>query len=248
MRLYSSFFVICASVFAAAPEFDRAVDLYNHTEYEASLKLLLPLSEKSGGELVLIGQNYYMLGDAKRATDEDGPVRPHEVKLVHRLHRESRCETAFGGLGRCQSDHVRRYVRTVDVEPSGEKGNEYPTITAPNIERRLSKFPDRGSVVGQLIGLGAVELHPPAGDQTVVPSPRLGLRQCTMSPSWAFQNSTLRVRHMPPHSDLPFNSSFAKRRTGFPSLTASRSIRLATCRDMAARLRIENCAHKRKNT
>jgi hypothetical protein len=89
--------------------------------------------------------------DAKRATHVDGPVRPPKVELVHRLHRESRGETSFDRLGPRQGNHVGRDVRAVDVETVGEQGNEYPTITAPNVEGRLSKFPDRGSEVGLLL-------------------------------------------------------------------------------------------------
>ena len=59
-----------SSLMAASPGFDRALNLYNHTDYEDSLKVLLPLQQQKDGEVLqLIGQNYFMLGDARRAGD-----------------------------------------------------------------------------------------------------------------------------------------------------------------------------------
>ena len=47
MRFLSLATFTCALLFAAGPEYDRALDLYKHTDYEGSLKLLLPLRERS---------------------------------------------------------------------------------------------------------------------------------------------------------------------------------------------------------
>jgi len=54
---------------AGGPGYQRALVLYNHTDYDASLKLLLPAPEKKAPVLLLIGQNYFMMGDAGRATE-----------------------------------------------------------------------------------------------------------------------------------------------------------------------------------
>jgi Flp pilus assembly protein TadD len=53
----------------SAPEFEHARDLYHRTEYQASLNLLMPESNKGPGEFQLMGQDYFMLGDNKKATD-----------------------------------------------------------------------------------------------------------------------------------------------------------------------------------
>lgn len=59
-----------SSLIAVPAAFERALDLYNHTDYDASLKVLLPLQQQKDGEVLqLIGQNYFMLGDAHRAGD-----------------------------------------------------------------------------------------------------------------------------------------------------------------------------------
>jgi tetratricopeptide (TPR) repeat protein len=56
-------------VLAAQTELKRAQKLYNDTDYEGSLKLLLPLKDKSGDVYKLIGKDYYMRGDFKKATE-----------------------------------------------------------------------------------------------------------------------------------------------------------------------------------
>src|ERR1700691_5586374 len=66
--------LLAACLFAApAPEFERARELYQRTEYQASLNLLLPLARRLGndgaGELQLIGQDYFMLGEYKKSAD-----------------------------------------------------------------------------------------------------------------------------------------------------------------------------------
>jgi tetratricopeptide (TPR) repeat protein len=54
---------------AAGPELDQARKLYNSTEFDQSLKILKAIPAKDGAVYELIGRNYYMLGDFKRATD-----------------------------------------------------------------------------------------------------------------------------------------------------------------------------------
>ena len=67
--LFVCTFLLSSSLIAAVPDFERALNLYNQTDYDGSLKALLPLQHKDGEALQLIGQNYFMLGDARRASD-----------------------------------------------------------------------------------------------------------------------------------------------------------------------------------
>jgi Flp pilus assembly protein TadD len=60
---------ISASLFASSADYDQAADLYNKTAYTASLKQLLAIEQKNPADMALIGQNYFMLGDAKRASE-----------------------------------------------------------------------------------------------------------------------------------------------------------------------------------
>lgn len=57
-----------AALAGAGPDLDRARKLYSLTDFEGSLKVLVPLGEKTAEVNALIGQNYYGLGDFKKAT------------------------------------------------------------------------------------------------------------------------------------------------------------------------------------
>jgi tetratricopeptide (TPR) repeat protein len=54
---------------SAADDLDTARNLYSHTNFEQSLKVLSALPQKEAGAYELIGRNYYMLGDYKKATE-----------------------------------------------------------------------------------------------------------------------------------------------------------------------------------
>ncbi len=54
---------------AAGPEFDQARKLYNLTEFDQSLKILQAIAQKDGAVYNLIGRDYYMQGDFKKATE-----------------------------------------------------------------------------------------------------------------------------------------------------------------------------------
>lgn len=58
-----------AAACAAAADLNRAEKLYNRTDYEGSLRLLLASPEKDGRAYHWIGRNYFMLGDYKKATE-----------------------------------------------------------------------------------------------------------------------------------------------------------------------------------
>jgi tetratricopeptide (TPR) repeat protein len=60
---------LCGILSAASPELDHARKLYNLTDFDQSLKVLQNVPAKDGAVYELIGRNYYMLGDHKRATE-----------------------------------------------------------------------------------------------------------------------------------------------------------------------------------
>src|ERR1035437_10344690 len=60
---------LSCAMWAGGPEFDRARKLYNLTEFEQSLKILQAIPQKDGAVHDLIGRNYYMQGDYKKATE-----------------------------------------------------------------------------------------------------------------------------------------------------------------------------------
>ncbi|MEO8096404.1 MAG: tetratricopeptide repeat protein [Acidobacteriota bacterium] len=58
-----------ATLHAKTPEWDRAYQLYQKTEYKQSLALLRSAPRQDSDSTLLIGKNYYGLGDYKDATD-----------------------------------------------------------------------------------------------------------------------------------------------------------------------------------
>jgi len=91
--------LIAAFVSAATPEWTRAHSLYHQTEYKQSLALLESQPRKDTATLQLMGQDLFMLGEYKRATDafeKAVALDPNNPKLVHWLGRTygRRAETA----------------------------------------------------------------------------------------------------------------------------------------------------------
>jgi len=60
---------LSCAMWAGGPEFDQARKLYNLTEFEQSLKILQAIPQKDGAVYGLVGRNYYMEGDFKKATE-----------------------------------------------------------------------------------------------------------------------------------------------------------------------------------
>ncbi len=69
MRQFLLLTLACTWLLAASPDYKRALHLYNRTEYDASLQLLLRVQQPDPATLLLIGQNYFMMGDANRAAE-----------------------------------------------------------------------------------------------------------------------------------------------------------------------------------
>jgi Flp pilus assembly protein TadD len=73
MRLFTGFALLavaCAASATGSPDVVlRASALYEHTQYEDSLRVLAADPTPDGAAYLLTGKNYFMLGDHKRATD-----------------------------------------------------------------------------------------------------------------------------------------------------------------------------------
>jgi Putative Zn-dependent protease, contains TPR repeats len=60
---------LVASLWAQSPTLDQATKLYNRTDYEGSLRLLIAGTEKDARVYDLIGRNQFMLGEFKKASE-----------------------------------------------------------------------------------------------------------------------------------------------------------------------------------
>jgi len=118
-----SVFVLSLPLLAAPSEYDRALDLYNHTKYHASLAQLTAVKQQGAAEMALTGQNYFMLGDTKRATEffqRAVAADPSNSAYYHWLGRTygRRAETAglFSALG-LASKTRQNFEKAVALDP-----------------------------------------------------------------------------------------------------------------------------------
>src|ERR1700679_865354 len=67
------FLSLCAALaslaLAAGPEFEQARKLYNLTDFEQSLHVLQSIPQKDAAVYQLMGRDFYMLADYKKATE-----------------------------------------------------------------------------------------------------------------------------------------------------------------------------------
>jgi len=61
--------VLSVALLAGGGDVEEARNLYSHTHFEQSLKVLVAIRQKDAPAYELIGRNYYMLGDYKKATE-----------------------------------------------------------------------------------------------------------------------------------------------------------------------------------
>ena len=79
-----------ATMNAKLPDYSRALELYERTEYRDSLRALLPIAQKDAAALALTGQNYFMLGDDRKATESMEKalsIEPDNAIFAHWLGR-----------------------------------------------------------------------------------------------------------------------------------------------------------------
>ena len=91
MRIYLLSFVI-GGLYAATPEWTRANGLYLRTEYQLSLAALKG-TPPDAATLQLMGQDYFMLGEYKKASEafeKAAVLDPNNPKLIHWLGRAGR--------------------------------------------------------------------------------------------------------------------------------------------------------------
>jgi Flp pilus assembly protein TadD len=127
MRHLLAFALVCTPVFATSADYERALELYQHTDYHASLNLLLPAQEKTVADLVLIGQDYFMMGDARRATEffqQAVAAEPGNSVCHHWLGRAygRRAETGnpFTALGYA-SKARQNFEKAVEIDPKNSE-------------------------------------------------------------------------------------------------------------------------------
>jgi cytochrome c-type biogenesis protein CcmH/NrfG len=111
---------------AAAP-LDEAQRLYQRTDYQGALRILLPQAGKDGRTWALIGQSYFMQADYKKATDafeKAVGAEPANSEYVHWLGRAwgRRAESANPFMAAPYASRARQYFeRAVMLDPHNQE-------------------------------------------------------------------------------------------------------------------------------
>jgi cytochrome c-type biogenesis protein CcmH/NrfG len=115
-----------ASLAAASPEWTRANNLYQRTEYQQSLAILGASPMKNAATLQLIGQDFFMLGEYKKASDafeRAAALEPDNAKLIHWLGRAygRRAETANPFMAPGLASKTRQmFEKAVELDPTNK--------------------------------------------------------------------------------------------------------------------------------
>jgi Flp pilus assembly protein TadD len=112
---------------AKPPEWEQAHALYQRTEYRQALALLAPVAQKDCPTLQLMGQNYFMLGEYKKATEilEKAMVlEPNNAELYHWMGRTwgRRAENGNPFTAPGHASQARQmFERAVTLDPTNKE-------------------------------------------------------------------------------------------------------------------------------
>jgi Flp pilus assembly protein TadD len=122
--IYVLSIVVAASLSAASPEWTRANSLYQRTEYQQSLAILEAAPLKDAATLQLTGQDLFMLGEYKKASEafeKAAALDPNNAKLIHWLGRAygRRAETSNPFLAPGLASKTRQmFEKAVELDPA----------------------------------------------------------------------------------------------------------------------------------
>jgi len=110
-----------------APPMEEARRLYNRTEYEASLKILSALPEQDAAALDLMGRNYFMLGNFKKASELhekavalDRTNSEYEHWLGKDYGRRAETSSVFTAPG-LASKARQHFEKSVELDPKNQE-------------------------------------------------------------------------------------------------------------------------------
>lgn len=131
LRSFLAAILLAGSLAAGTPQYDQALELYRRTDYRKSLSTLENIKDKDAATLSLIGQNQFMLGEYKRATDafeKAVAAAPNSSEYVHWLGRAwgRRAETGNIFVQPTYAARARQFFeRAVSLNPkNGEAVND----------------------------------------------------------------------------------------------------------------------------
>ena len=120
-------FCLALTCLAGQDRLKRAEDLYQKTDYKTSLALLHNVPLLDAAAYGLIGQNYFMLGEFKKATDafqKAAAMQPSKSEYAHWLGRTfgRRAETSSWFSAPGYASKARQYFeQAVALDPANEE-------------------------------------------------------------------------------------------------------------------------------
>lgn len=119
--------ILATVLYAKSPEWDRAYEHYQRTDYQKALAVLQSVENKDADVLQLIGQSYFMLAEYKKAGDafEDAIARaPQSSELHHWMGRAwgRRAETASILTAPGYASKARQeFEKAVQLDPNNKE-------------------------------------------------------------------------------------------------------------------------------
>jgi tetratricopeptide (TPR) repeat protein len=119
--------LLAGPVVSADDVFSKAEELYQHTDYQASLVAIRGAGHPSGAEYCLEGRDYYMLGDFKSATEafqKALTLEPENSEYAHWLAKSfgRRAETSSPFTAAGNASKARMYFeKAVALDPNNRE-------------------------------------------------------------------------------------------------------------------------------
>src|SRR5919205_2578303 len=124
MKFGSMLLLVSTLAMASGPELDHARKLYNLTQFDQSLKVLLSIPEKDSDIYEWIGRNYYMQGEYKKASEsleKAAAADPDNAEIALWLGRAfgRRAETSSPFTAPGNASKARQWFeRSVELNPT----------------------------------------------------------------------------------------------------------------------------------
>lgn len=124
MRKLTVIVVLASTAWAAGADYDQARKLYNSTDFEQSIKVLLAMPSKDAAVYALLGRDYYMQGDFKKASEameKSIELEPTNGEYMLWLGRAfgRRAETASPFTAPGYASKTRQYLeKAVSLNPA----------------------------------------------------------------------------------------------------------------------------------
>jgi tetratricopeptide (TPR) repeat protein len=123
VKLFVAALGLASILVADSADFDRARKLYDQTDFEQSIKVLGAIPAKDGPVYALMGRNYYMQGDYKKATEAlekafsaDPRNADYALWLGRSYGRRAETSSPFTAPG--QASKARQYFeKSVQLNP-----------------------------------------------------------------------------------------------------------------------------------